>query len=41
MNYDDASDHLCGLCLLRLRGWARVAAGAITGLSNVGANNQV
>jgi hypothetical protein len=41
MNYDDASDHLCGLCLLRLRGWARQANGPLTGLSNVGANNRV
>ncbi len=41
MNYDDTSDHLCGLCLLRLRGWARVANAPITGLSNIGANNRV
>lgn len=48
MNYDNASDHLCGYCNLRLRGWATAnalgaagVAGATVVLSNVAATNRV
>ena len=27
MNYDQRSDHLCGFCHLKLRGWATIASG--------------
>jgi len=27
MNYDQTSDHLCGYCHIKLRGWATVASG--------------
>ncbi len=43
MNYDTRSDHLCGLCNVRLRGWALKATsgGGFVDLSNVSATNRV
>lgn len=42
MNYDTDSDHLCGFCNLRLRGWAvRAASGpGLVDLANVAATNK-